>query len=81
MAGMRLSEFWRLVGDEFGETSGRHLTATMSLTELGSRTADQALEDGEDPRRVWMALCGMKDVPPARQWGRDLPLRTERWDG
>lgn len=78
---MRVSEFWRLMGDEFGEAPGRYLAASLSLTELGSRTADAALAAGEEPRRVWEALCRMQEVPPERWWGKELPPRTERWDG
>lgn len=78
---MRLSEFWRLVADEFGDAPGRHLAATLSLTHLGSRTADQALADGEDPKAVWAEICRVKEIPESRRLGRDLPLRTERWDG
>lgn len=78
---MRVSEFWRLMDGEFGSASGRHLAATMSLTALGSRTADDALAAGEDPRDVWLAVCRMKDVPESRWLGEDVPLRTERWDG
>jgi hypothetical protein len=78
---MRLSEFWRLVSDEFGEAPGRHLTATLSLTHLGSRTADEALGAGEDPKVVWAEICRAKEIPEERHLGRDLPLRSDRWDG
>ncbi|MDR2255101.1 MAG: DUF3046 domain-containing protein [Arthrobacter sp.] len=78
---MRLSEFWRLMDGEFGSASGRHLAATMALTELGSRTADEALEAGENPREVWLAVCRAKEVPEARWLGAEVPLRRDRWDG
>jgi hypothetical protein len=37
------------------------------LTNLGGRTAAQAIEDGVDPRDVWRALCVDFDVP-RNQW-------------
>ena len=33
------------------------------LTQLGGRTAAQAIEDGVEPRDVWRALCADFDVP------------------
>ena len=33
------------------------------LSDLGGRTAAQAIEDGVEPRRVWRALCADFEVP------------------
>lgn len=33
------------------------------------RTAIAALESGESPREVWLALCVEADVPEARRYG------------
>ena len=49
---MRYSEFWSLVDDVFGDAYGRTLASVQVLTELGSRTAVQALDDGVEPRVV-----------------------------
>lgn len=81
MVPMRLSEFWQLVSEEFGEAPGRHLAATLSLTRFGSTTAEEALDQGEDPKAVWAEICRMKDVPEERRLGRVIPLREDRWDG
>lgn len=78
---MRLSEFWRRMDDEFGSGMARHLASSVVLAELDGRTADEALEAGESPRTVWEALCRKQDVPHERWFGKELPLRTERWDG
>ena len=43
--------------DEFGRAHGRTLTRDHVLFELGNRTAEQALADGEQLRTVWLALC------------------------
>lgn len=68
---MRLSEFWTLMDEEFGATYARLLARTHVLGALGGRTADEALEAGERPRTVWIALCDDMDVPEDRRLGRD----------
>ena len=68
---MRISEFWELVDEEFGRAHGRTLVRDHVLMELGNRTAEQALEEGEPAREVWFALAASLDVPPEQRWGRD----------
>ncbi len=68
---MRMSEFWQLMGDEFGPAYSRTLAADHVVAGLGHRTAEQALTDGEEPRAVWTALCDEFDVPVGRRWGVD----------
>ncbi|HET7303913.1 MAG TPA: DUF3046 domain-containing protein [Segeticoccus sp.] len=68
---MRLSEFWTLMDDEFGRAYSRSVARDHVLTELGGRTADEALEAGYRPRRVWEAVCEAMDVPPERRLGKD----------
>lgn len=72
---MRLSEFWRLMDDEFGESYSRTLAAQQSLTAFGGRTVAELVEAGEPPRRVWEALAEQMDVPVERRLGRDRPIR------
>ena len=64
--GVRLSEFRELVDDEFGTVPATSLLVDHVLTELGGRTAAQAIEDGVEPRSVWRALCRDFDVPRSR---------------
>jgi hypothetical protein len=45
---------------------------------LGHRTAEQALEAGEEPREVWLALAADLEVPRERWWGREEPARSRR---
>ncbi|HQV81967.1 MAG TPA: DUF3046 domain-containing protein, partial [Ornithinibacter sp.] len=40
---------------------------------LGGRTALEALDAGESPREVWLALCDAMDVPEERRHGLDKP--------
>jgi para-aminobenzoate synthetase/4-amino-4-deoxychorismate lyase len=69
--GVRLSEFWTLVDDEFGRAHGRTLVRDHVIGALGHRTAEQALEAGEEPREVWLALVADLEIPQERWWGRD----------
>ena len=69
--GVRISEFWLLVDEVFGERYGRTLASEQYLTELDNQTPAQALEAGVDPRLVWHALCDALDVPDAQRWGKD----------
>lgn len=68
---MRYREFWQLVDEVFGADYGRVLAADHALTDLDSRTAAQAIDDGEEPRVVWHALCNQLAVPEADRWGSD----------
>ncbi|NIZ92943.1 DUF3046 domain-containing protein [Kineococcus rubinsiae] len=72
---MRVSEFWTLVDEEFGSAYGRSLAADHVLLALGDRTPDAALDAGEDPKVIWLALCEALDVPPERRLGRDKAAR------
>lgn len=74
---VRLSEFWRLVEDEFGGQYAATLASMHVIHALGDRTADQALEEGVRPGRVWVALCDDMDVPAERRLGRDVPPRRD----
>lgn len=72
MDNVRLSDFWRLMDDEFGAGYSRVLASELVLSELGGLSAQAALSSGIDPRRVWWAICEKQDVPPARRLGRDV---------
>lgn len=64
---MRLTEFHELVEAQFGPVRSASLLVDYVLTDLDGRTAEQAIEDGVDPREVWRALCRAFDVP-REQW-------------
>ena len=69
---MTHSEFFIAVDDEFGPVQGRALVRDLVIDSLGDRTAQQALEAGVAPKRVWLALCGAMQVPLGRQHGVGL---------
>jgi Protein of unknown function (DUF3046) len=72
---VRISDYWRLMDDEFGAGYSRVLSSTLVLAGVGGRTADQALNAGVSPRDVWLAMCEVQDVPPERRLGRDIKPR------
>jgi hypothetical protein len=65
---MRRSEFDRAVADEFGARANAVVT-DLFLSQVGGRTAAEAIAAGVDPREVWLALCDELDVPPERRYG------------
>jgi len=65
---MRRSEFNRAVADEFGAQAAT-LVSDLVLSDIGGRTAAEALDAGIPPRDVWLALCVETDVPPERRYG------------
>lgn len=69
---MRISDFWRLMDDEFGPAYSRVLASDLVLTGLGGLSAAQALEKGVEPKRIWLAVCDMQDIPAERRLGRDI---------
>lgn len=69
-----LSEFQRLMEDEFGSAYAGVIASRLTLPTL-DMTAEQALAAGVEPRRVWLDVCQLQGIPPERQWGEDRPIR------
>lgn len=59
---MRESEFWASVEWAF-PGRGESLMQDLVLGTLGDRSPRQALEDGEDAQKVWIAVCKAMDLP------------------
>jgi hypothetical protein len=72
---VRISDFWRLMDDEFGAGYSRVLGGSLVLAGVGGRTANQALAAGVSPRDIWLAVCDVQDVPEERRLGRDIKPR------
>lgn len=70
---VRHSVFWQLMEEEFGVGYARSVAHDQTIGALDGRTAQQALDAGEAPRTVWLAVCDAMDVPASRRLGRDLP--------
>jgi len=60
---MRLTEFWARMDQRFGAAYARSYAVDQSIAQLGSRTIDQALADGDDVKAVWHAVCEAGSVP------------------
>ncbi len=54
---MRLTEFWERMDATFGPAYARSVATDQLLAELGGRTIDQALAQGEQALSVWRAVC------------------------
>ena len=63
---VRLTQLRVLMNDVFGPRAAA-LTRDHVFAELGDRTVEQALEAGVDPRKVWLAVCEVYDVPASRR--------------
>ncbi|WGW13133.1 DUF3046 domain-containing protein [Saxibacter everestensis] len=70
---MRHTAFWELMNDEFGSWRAQALFHDLALSTMSSRTAEEALGAGEDPRQVWLAVCEAADVPAERHLGISKP--------
>ncbi|HUR51305.1 MAG TPA: DUF3046 domain-containing protein [Mycobacteriales bacterium] len=64
---MRLTDFWARMERRFGISYARSYAADMVLAELGSRTVDQALAQGEDPKTVWRAVWEATQAPASER--------------
>ena len=60
---MRLTECWRRMDEHFG-AQAQPFARDQVLAELGGRTVEQALAQGEAAKDVWRAVCVAADVPP-----------------
>ena len=63
LARVRLTEFWDRMRAQFGDGYAESVAKDYVLAELGGRTVNQALADGEDARAVWQAVCEAFRVP------------------
>jgi hypothetical protein len=60
---VRLTDFWNRMNAQFGPAYAASLAHDQALPLLGSRTVEQALAEGEDPKVVWRAVCEVFDCP------------------
>ena len=64
---MRITHFWDRMNDHFGEQYATSVARDHTIRTLGSRTVDQALEDGDDAQLIWRAVCDEFDVPAGKR--------------
>ena len=51
----------------FGASYARSYAADQVLSTLGSRTVLQALDEGEDAKLVWRAVCDATSAPASER--------------
>jgi hypothetical protein len=54
---VRLTDFWERMRAQFGDTYAESVAKDYVLSNLGGRTVNKALADGEDAKVVWRAVC------------------------
>jgi DUF3046 family protein len=60
---MRHTEFWSRLDDALGPSYARSWADMFVITELGGRTASQALDAGTPPKEVWAAVWRVLELP------------------
>ncbi len=60
---MRVTEFWDRMRAQFGDTYAQSVAKDYVFDELGGRTVERALADGEDAKVIWRAVSDTFDVP------------------
>jgi len=53
--------------EQFGDVYAESLAKDYVLSNLGERTVNKALADGEDAKVVWRAVCETFNVPESRR--------------
>jgi hypothetical protein len=61
---VRLQEFWSRLDQQFGAMRAQSVSRDHLFSELGGRSAVEAIDAGVPVRRVWLAICEAYDVPP-----------------
>jgi Protein of unknown function (DUF3046) len=51
------------MGQQFGEVYAESVAKDYVIAELGGRTIEAALADGESAKDVWAAVCATFEVP------------------
>lgn len=62
---MRHTVFWDRMREQFGAAYAENVARDQVLSRLGGRTAKEALDQGEEPRTVWLAVCEHFEIPLA----------------
>jgi Protein of unknown function (DUF3046) len=67
LARVRLTEFWQRMDDELGASYAPVWASLTVLSELGGRTVDEALAQGEETKTVWRAVVAHLGLPVSRR--------------
>ena len=58
-----MTEFWARMERQFGPAYADSYARDQVLAELGGRTVMEALDQGDDVKVVWRAVCRAVEVP------------------
>ncbi|MGY2128664.1 DUF3046 domain-containing protein [Blastococcus sp. SYSU DS0617] len=61
---MRLQEFWSRLDEQFGAMRAQSVSRDHLFSDLGGRSAVEAIDAGVPVRKVWLAICEAYEVPP-----------------
>ena len=61
---MRHTEFWDRMETALGRAYARAWADQYVMSELGGRTAREALDAGVPPKEVWRAVWAALELPP-----------------
>jgi hypothetical protein len=64
---VRLTDFWERMERRLGSVYAHSYAKDMVLSELGSRTVEQALAQGEDPKDVWRVVWSATGAPASER--------------
>lgn len=64
---VRQTDFWTRMERRFGAAYARSYAMDQVLSTLGSRTVNEALAAGDDPKDVWRAVCDAVSAPAAER--------------
>ena len=64
---MRHTEFWDRLDHALGRASSRTWAELFVISELGSRTAVEALDAGVAPKQVWAAVWRALELPQTQR--------------
>jgi len=64
---MRISDLRERLTLSFGEQWASSFSQDIAISELGSRTVDEALKDGYEAAKIWRAVC------------KQCPTETEKY--
>lgn len=60
---MRYTDFWERMEHHLGDGYARSYARDQVLSQLGGRTVEQALHDGDDAKEVWRAVVSALNLP------------------
>jgi hypothetical protein len=64
---MRISDLRERIELSFGVDWATSFSKDIAISELGSRSVDEALSDGYEPHEIWKALCRAHPKETAKQ--------------